>query len=85
MEEGDDGIFEFGFMISVDSVGRKGFLNNRFVNVGGDEKRDIGIKIVVFGEEFIEEDDDERGRNELKDKEKIDICVERGGGIVKIC
>lgn len=85
MEEGDDGTFEFGSTTSVDSVGRKGFPNNRLANVGGDEKRDTGTKTVALGEEFIEEDDDERGRNELKDKEKTDTCAERGGGTVKTC
>lgn len=83
VEEGDDGTFKLGSTTSVDSVRRKGFPNDRFANVGSDEKRDTGTKTVTFGEQFIEEDDDERGRNELENKEKTDTRAQRGGRAVK--
>lgn len=83
VDEGDDGTFEFRSTTGVDSVGRKGLPNDRLANVGSDEKRDTGTKTVALGEELIEEDDDEGGRNELKDKEKTDTRAERGGGAVK--
>lgn len=48
MEEGDDSIFEFGVMIGVDGSGRESFLYDGFVDVGGNEERDIIVEIVVF-------------------------------------
>lgn len=83
VKEGDDGTFKLGSTTSVDSVGGKGFPNDRFTNVGSYEKGDTGTKTVTLGEQFIKEDDDQRGRNELENKEKTDTRPQRGGRAVK--
>lgn len=53
MNKGDDGIFEFRVMVSVDSGRGEGFLDDWFVNVGSDEEGDIRFEIVFFLEEFV--------------------------------
>jgi hypothetical protein len=83
MEKGDNGTFEFGSSTRVDSVGRECFPNDVFTNVGSDEKRDTGSETVAFGQELVEEHDDEGCRDELEDEQEADTGAEGRGGTVE--
>lgn len=67
MEEGDEGSFEFRSSSSVDSSRRESLPHNRFANVGCNEQVDSTSESVTFLEEFVEEDDDQGGNDELED------------------
>ncbi len=53
VEEGNDGTLKLGPTASIDGGGRERFPDNRFTDVGGDEKRDPGAKAVTFLKEFV--------------------------------
>lgn len=83
VEEGNDGSLELGSSTSVDGVGREGFPDDVFANVGSNEKGDTRPETVALGEELIEEDDDERGGDELQDQEEADTGTEGAGRAVE--
>lgn len=83
MEEGNDGTLKLGAAASVDSVGREALPDDRLADVGRNEERDTRAKTVALGEELVEEDDNERGGNELEDKKEADTGTERRGRAVK--
>lgn len=68
MEESDNGAFEFRSTTGVDGGGREGFPDDRLANVGGDKEGDSGAEAVPLLEEFVKEDDDEGGYDELDDQ-----------------
>jgi hypothetical protein len=65
VEQGDESTFEFGSSTSVDRRRGEGFPHDRFANIGRDEEVDSGTESVTFLKEFVEEDDDQGGDDEL--------------------
>ena len=68
MEKSNDGTFEFGSSASVDSVWGECFPDDVFTNVGSDEEGDTGSETVAFGQELVEEHDDQGCGYELEDE-----------------
>jgi len=60
---------------NVDS-GRGEGLPMRFADVGGNKQADAGSKTIAFLKEFVEEDDNEGGDDELNDEEKASASTE---------
>ena len=83
VEEGNDGTLKLGTSTGVDRVGGEGLPDDRLANVGRDEEGDTGSETVALGEELVEEDDDERGRDELEDQEEADTGTEGRRGAVE--
>jgi hypothetical protein len=82
VEEGNDGALEFRPAARVDRVGREGLPDDGLADVGRDKERDARAEAVAFGEELVEEHDDERGGHELEDEEEADTGAERRGRAV---
>jgi len=83
VEERDDGALEFRPSTRVDGSGRKGLPDDRLADVGGDEERDPGAEPEAFGKKLVEEDNDERGGDELEDQEQADAGAEGRGGSIE--
>ena len=76
VEKSDNGTLEFGSSASVDSVWRECLPNDVFTNVGSDKERDTGSETVAFGQELIEEHDNEGRGDELEDEQEADTGTE---------
>ena len=72
VEKSDNSALKFAAAADVDSGGRKGLPDDALTNVGGDEQVDTTAESVTLLEEFVEEDDDEGGRDELDDEQEAD-------------
>jgi hypothetical protein len=83
VEKGNDGTFEFGSSTSVDGVGGECLPDDVFTDVGSDKERDTGSETVAFGQELVEEHDDERGADELENEQEADTGTEGRGGSVE--
>ena len=82
VEEGDKGTLELWAATGVDGVGGESLPDDVLANVGSDEKGDTAAETVALGEQLVEEDNDERGRDKLENEEKADTGAERRGRAV---
>lgn len=83
VEEGNDGTLKLGSSTGIDGVGGEGLPDDVFANVGSDEQGDTRSKTVALGEQLIEEDDNERGRDQLENEQQADTGAEGRGGAVE--
>lgn len=83
VEEGNDSALKLWASTGVDSVGGEGLPDDVLANVGSDEQGNTRSQAVALGEELVEEDDDERGGDELEDEQEADTGTERGGRAVE--
>ena len=83
VEQGNDGTLEFGPPASVDGSRGKGLPDDGLANVGSDEQVDTGSETVALGEEFVEQEHDRGGGDELEDEEEDDTGSERTGRSVQ--
>jgi hypothetical protein len=67
MEEGNKSALKFWSTAGVDGGGRESLPYDGLANVGSDEERNTRTKTVTLLEEFIEENDDKSGDDELDD------------------
>lgn len=79
VEQGDDGTLELGATTSVDGGGGEGLPDNGLANVGSDEERDTGAQTVALLEEFIQQNDDETGNNQLDNQKDTDTSTKVAG------
>jgi hypothetical protein len=75
MEERNKSALELGATASVDGGGGEGLPDNRLTNVGGYEEGNTRAETVSLLEEFIEENDDERGDDKLEDEQEADAST----------
>ena len=83
VEQGDDGSLEFGSTSGIDRPRGKRLPHDGFANVGRDEQVDTGSETVTFGQEFVEQEDDRGGGDELEDQEEDDTGTEGTGRTVQ--
>jgi hypothetical protein len=83
VEQGNDGTLEFGPPASVDGSRGKGLPDDGLANVGSDEQVDTGSETVALGEEFVEQEHDRGGGDELEDEEEDDTGSEGTGRSVQ--
>lgn len=67
MEERNNGTLKLRTTTGVDSSGAESLPDNGLADVRGNEKTDAASKPVTLLEEFVEEDNDEPGNDELDD------------------
>ena len=76
VEERDDGALKLGSTSSVDGGGGECLPDNRFANIGGNEKRDTGTETIPLCQELVQEDDNKRRRDELDDEQEANTGAE---------
>ena len=70
MEESDNTALEFCSTANVDCRWTKGFPNDGLTDIGGNKQRDTRAKTVTFLQQFIEQENDETGNEQLNDNQK---------------
>lgn len=76
VEEGNESTLEFWSTTGVDGGGRECLPDDGLANVGGDEERDTGAETVALLKEFVEENDNESGDDELNDQQEANASAE---------
>jgi hypothetical protein len=79
VEERDERALKLGPAAGVDGRRRESLPDDRLADVCGDEEGDAGAEAVALLKEFIEEDHNESGDDELDDKKKAHACTEVAG------
>lgn len=79
MDEGNHSSLELGATASVDSGRREGLPDDRFADVGRNEKGDTASKTVALLKQLIEQDDNKTSNNQLHDQEHTDTSTEVAG------
>ena len=72
MEKSDYGTLKFGATSDVNRRWGECFPNDGFANIRSDEQVDSGTETVALLKEFIKQNDDKSGHNELNDEKKAD-------------
>lgn len=79
MEKRDDGTFEFRTPAGIDGRGGKRFPDDRFADVGSDEKGDAASQPVSLLQQLVEQNDNQTGNHQLNDQQDTDTSTEIRG------